>query len=391
MSVAAVIVAGGRGRRMGAGINKVFLPLAGREILAHTLSAFERCSDIDSIVVVTGSDDIERVRSIAAREGITKLSEVVVGGAKRSDSVYNGLAAVKCETAAIHDGARCLITPEEISAVIKDAEKYGAAALGVPVKDTLKTTDQSGNISGTIDREKTVLIQTPQVFSADEIRALHEQLRADGAAVTDDCSVFELYGKSVHVTIGSYDNIKLTTPGDIPVGEQILKRRSENSGIKGGHDVRIGFGYDVHKLTEGRRCVICGVDVPHTKGLLGHSDADVAIHALCDALLGAAALGDIGKLFPDTSDEFKDMDSRIILRRTVAHIKAAGYSVGNVDITVAAQKPKLMPYIEQMRLNIASDLEVPVGLVSIKATTTERLGFEGREEGISAYAVALIN
>lgn len=154
--------------------------------------------------------------------------------------------------------------------------------------------------------------------------------------------------------------------------------------------MRIGFGYDVHKLVEGRRCVICGVDVPHTKGLLGHSDADVAIHALCDALLGAAALGDIGRLFPDTSDEFKDMDSRIILRRTMEHIKAAGYRVGNVDITIAAQKPKLMPHIEKMRQNMADDLETDISRVSIKATTTERLGFEGREEGISAYAAALI-
>ena len=154
--------------------------------------------------------------------------------------------------------------------------------------------------------------------------------------------------------------------------------------------MRIGFGYDVHKLVNGRRCVICGVDVPHTKGLLGHSDADVAIHALCDALLGAAALGNIGRLFPDTSEEFKDMDSRIILRRTMEHIKAAGYRVGNVDITIAAQKPKLMPHIEKMRQNMADDLETDIGRVSIKATTTERLGFEGREEGISAYAVALI-
>ena len=154
--------------------------------------------------------------------------------------------------------------------------------------------------------------------------------------------------------------------------------------------MRIGFGYDVHKLVEGRRCIICGVDVPHTKGLLGHSDADVAIHALCDALLGAAALGDIGRLFPDTSDEFKDMDSRIILRRTMEHIRDAGYKVGNVDITVAAQKPKLMPHIEKMRQNMADDLETDIDRVSIKATTTERLGFEGREEGISAYAVALL-
>ena len=154
--------------------------------------------------------------------------------------------------------------------------------------------------------------------------------------------------------------------------------------------MRVGFGYDVHKLVEGRRCVICGVDVPHTKGLLGHSDADVAIHALCDALLGAAALGDIGRLFPDTDDEYEGMDSRIILRRVVERITEAGFKVGNADITVAAQRPKLMPHIEKMRSNMAEDMGVDINRVSVKATTTERLGFEGREEGISAYAVALL-
>lgn len=155
--------------------------------------------------------------------------------------------------------------------------------------------------------------------------------------------------------------------------------------------MRIGFGYDVHKLTKGRRCILCGVDIPHSLGLLGHSDADVAIHALCDALLGAAALGDIGKLFPDTSSEFKDIDSRILLRKVVATLKENGYSVGNVDITIAAQQPKISPHIDNMRKNIASDLGVDISCVSIKATTTEKLGFEGREEGISAYSVALIN
>ena len=155
--------------------------------------------------------------------------------------------------------------------------------------------------------------------------------------------------------------------------------------------MRIGFGYDVHKLTEGRKCILCGVDVPHTLGLLGHSDADVAIHALCDALLGAAAMGDIGRLFPDTSQDFKDINSRILLREVVGILTKSGYSVGKVDITIAAQKPKLMPYIEEMRENMASDLCVDIDCVSIKATTTEKLGFEGREEGISAYAVALIN
>ena len=155
--------------------------------------------------------------------------------------------------------------------------------------------------------------------------------------------------------------------------------------------MRVGFGYDVPKLVENRKCVICGVDIPHSKGLLGHSDADVAIHSLCDALLGAAAMGDIGRLFPDTSAEFKDIDSRILLRRVVSKLSEAGFSIGNVDITIAAQKPKMLPYIEEMRNNMASDLQIEVNCVNIKATTTEKLGFEGREEGISAYAVALIN
>ena len=231
MTVTAVIVAGGRGRRMGADINKVFLPLDGKEILAHTLLAFEICPDIDDIVVVTGGADTDRVMAIAEREHITKLSAIVPGGRKRSDSVYNGLYAARGDVAAIHDGARCLITPESISAVVKDAIKYGAAALGVTVKDTLKSIDDEYNICGTIDREKTVLIQTPQVFKKDEIKALHEQIKADGYAVTDDCSVFERYGRSVHITLGSYDNIKLTTPEDIAIGEEILKRRKEKRSV----------------------------------------------------------------------------------------------------------------------------------------------------------------
>ena len=154
--------------------------------------------------------------------------------------------------------------------------------------------------------------------------------------------------------------------------------------------MRIGFGYDVHKLVEGRKCIICGVDIPHDKGLLGHSDADVAIHALCDAILGAAALGDIGRLFPDTADEFKGIDSRILLRHVMERVNDAGFRIGNVDITIAAQKPKMMPHIEKMRQNIAETLACDISAVSIKATTTEKLGFEGREEGISAYAVALL-
>ena len=226
MKITAVIVAGGCGKRMGADINKVFLPLAKREIIARTLDAFERCGAIDEIVVVTGAGDIDRMKEIVSRDGISKLGAMVEGGAERQNSVYNGLLAATGDIVVIHDGARCLITQEEIVAVTDDAIKYGAAALGVKVKDTLKSIDEMGNIAATIDRERTVQIQTPQVFALEEIKALHERAANDGITVTDDCSVFESYGRAVHVTAGSYDNIKLTTPEDIAVGERILERRS---------------------------------------------------------------------------------------------------------------------------------------------------------------------
>lgn len=227
--VSAVIVAGGKGRRMGLDINKVYYELAGREILAHTLAAFEECAEIDEIVVVTGEADIERCRSIVRRDGIHKVIAVTAGGAERSDSVYNGLRLSQGSIAAIHDGARCLITPAEISAVIAEAKSCGAAALGVTVKDTLKSIDEDGMITGTIDRERTVQIQTPQVFGRDEIMRLHEAAQRDGLKVTDDCSIFEHYGKGIKVTKGSYENIKITTPEDISAGERILALRRERS------------------------------------------------------------------------------------------------------------------------------------------------------------------
>lgn len=226
MKTTAIIVAGGKGRRMGAGQNKVFLNIGGREIIANTLTAFQTCDTIDEIVVVTGADDMERVKEIALRDGISKLAAVVRGGAERQNSVYNGLCAVTGDIAVIHDGARCLIEPEYITAVVRDAEKFGAAAVGVKVKDTLKTVDEDGNICATVDRERTVQIQTPQVFILDEIKRLHERAAAEGLAVTDDCMVFEHYGRTVHVTEGSYDNIKITTPEDLAVGERIISDRS---------------------------------------------------------------------------------------------------------------------------------------------------------------------
>lgn len=223
--VSAVIVAGGQGKRMGAGFNKLFLKLCGREIISHTLEVFEKCNKIDEIILVTSAEDKERMMNIIASEKFGKVREVVEGGKERSDSVYNGLKAAEGAVAVIHDGARCLVTAEEIERVIADAEKHGAAALGVRVKDTLKRIDGDGRIIATVDRESTVQIQTPQVFALGEIQSLHERVAAEKRIVTDDCSIFELYGKSVYVTLGSYENIKITTPEDIAVGEKIMEQR----------------------------------------------------------------------------------------------------------------------------------------------------------------------
>ncbi len=210
---------------MGAGFNKLFLELCGKEIIAHTLSVFENCSEINEIILVTGAADKARMCEIIERDGLKKVAAVAQGGKERSDSVFNGLMAANGDIAVIHDGARCLVTDKEIKDVIRDAKKYGAAALGVKVKDTLKAIDEEGKIVATIDRETTIQIQTPQVFKLAEIKELHTRAAEACAVVTDDCSVFELYGKSVYITLGEYENIKITTPGDIAIGERIIEQR----------------------------------------------------------------------------------------------------------------------------------------------------------------------
>ncbi len=224
--VSAIIVAGGKGSRMGAEKNKIFLNVLGKEVITRTIGVFEDCVCIDEIIVVTGNDDIELVREIVSRERFKKISHITEGGKERQDSVYNGLKLARGEFSIIHDGARCVITPEEVEAVVADMKTHGAAAIGVPVKDTLKTINGDGQIVSTVDRNTTVHIQTPQGFKTEEILSLHNRAKKDCIAVTDDCSIFEHYGKTVHFTFGSYDNLKITTPEDISVAESILKRRS---------------------------------------------------------------------------------------------------------------------------------------------------------------------
>lgn len=378
----AVVVAAGRGVRMGAAVNKVLLPLCGEPVIRHAVRAFCEADEIDGVVVVASADETEQMR--AALCGLEKVCAIVPGGSTRQESVKNGLDALPKEAriALVHDGARPLISRELIARCIRQTEDCGSAVVCTPVTDTVKV-EKDGCVVRTLDRSQLRAVQTPQCFFAGELKAAYEAAARDGVSVTDDASVMEHAGHSVHLLESSEVNFKLTTPEDLRRAEDIIGERKFMQRLP-----RTGFGYDVHKLVSGRRLILCGKEIPWEKGLDGHSDADVAVHALMDALLGAACLGDIGRLYPDNDPVFEGADSMKLLADVLRRVKDAGYAVVHADVTIVAQKPKLMPYMDEMRRNLENAM--PGAQVNVKATTTERLGFEGRGEGISAQAVATI-
>ena len=378
--VTAIIVAAGSSTRMGR--PKLLIELCGEPVLAHTLRAFDR-SSVNALVVVTREQDIPVFEPLG--KSLSKPVRFVVGGNTRQQSVANGIAAAPPETTvvAIADGARPLITPTEIDRVIAVAEETDAASAAVRVKDTIKQADANGIITATPERSTLWQVQTPQVFSLPLYKRAMEAVARAGLDLTDDCQLVEFIGAKVTLCETSYENIKITTPEDIAVATAFLQQR----GVGG---MRVGHGYDVHRLVEGRKCIIGGVEIPFELGLLGHSDADVLTHAIMDALLGAAALGDIGKLFPDTDERFKGADSIVLLREVIRRVHEEGFTVANIDATVLAQKPKLRPHIDTMRDVIAQACGIDVSCVNLKATTEEGLGFTGTMEGIAAHAVCLL-
>ncbi len=385
---AAVIVAAGRGTRMGLDRNKVLYPVCGKPIIVHTVRAFAASGLIDGgIVVVTGEEDMEEMRAMMAREGLDVT--FAPGGRDRQESVYHGIQAcpAHADVIAIHDGARPLVTREVIARTIDSAKAHGSGVAAVALKDTVKRVDADGIVVETPARDMLRAVQTPQTFDAALIRQAHEACK-DGERATDDAMLAERMGHRVRLVQGDVENIKLTTPEDMLLAGQVLAKRG--AAKKEEARMRIGHGYDVHRLVEGRKLILCGVEIPHTLGLLGHSDADVALHALTDALLGAAAMGDIGRHFPDTDPQYKGADSGRLLDHVMELIRAKGYAVGNVDVTIICQRPKLKDYIETMRQNVAAHLQVDVDCVNVKATTTEKLGFEGEGLGISTHAVACL-
>lgn len=373
--VAVVIAAAGMGTRLGSNIPKQYLKIAGEPILVKTVRAFCQNERVDHVFIVTNEDYIQHCLQLKEDYGLDKVVSVVKGGAQRQDSVYAALQEVNRKRPGVgyvlvHDAARPFVSQETIDYVIEAAVGVGAAVACVPVKDSIR--QGSSAESRNVERENLYNVQTPQGFKKSILMQAYEEAFTSGYYGTDDASLVERIGQPIELVRGHYDNIKITTKEDMPM------------------ESRVGNGFDVHALVEGRPLILGGVEIPFEKGLDGHSDADVLIHALMDALLGAVALGDIGGHFPDTDPAYKGADSVKLLQHVKQLIDEEFYKISNVDITIMAQRPKIKPYIEQMRKVLADTLEIDISRISIKGTTTERLGFVGREEGIAAQAVCLL-
>jgi 2-C-methyl-D-erythritol 2,4-cyclodiphosphate synthase/2-C-methyl-D-erythritol 4-phosphate cytidylyltransferase len=389
-AVCALIPAAGRGVRFGGSANKVFAPLLGRPLLAWTLDAFARCDAIDAILLIGSEPDLLQLRELGHRYGGGKFLDVVLGGPDRQASVRNGLAVcADFEYVAVHDAARPCVTPELISAAVTAGRSFGATTIAVPVADTLVPGIGSILQGNDVPRDGLYAIQTPQVFARQLLYEAHEAAWRDGLRGTDDAGLVRRLSGSTHQVVGSPENIKVTCPEDLTLAEAILARRQDITA--NAPAIRIGYGYDVHPFAEGRPLFLGGVEFPDApRGLLGHSDADVVLHAVCDALLGAAGLGDIGKLFPPSDMAHKNRRSTEFLREVQSRIAAAGWRVGNIDVTVLAEAPKIGPRADEMRGAIAIELNITPEQVGMKATTNEGLGFIGRGEGIAAHATALL-
>jgi 2-C-methyl-D-erythritol 4-phosphate cytidylyltransferase/2-C-methyl-D-erythritol 2,4-cyclodiphosphate synthase len=371
MSIAVIITAAGRGTRAGGDLPKQWQMLAGKPVLAHTLAAFAGYRRVLTI----HPDDRARAESLG--DGF----EIVEGGATRASSVGNALRALAgtgVTRVLIHDGARPLVPASVISAVLTALDDYAGAAPALPVSDALWR-GAGGVVTGTQDRSGLYRAQTPQGFHFEPILAAHLALTGDAA---DDVEVARGAGLSVAIVEGHEDNLKLTYPQDFARAEAILKGR--------GMDIRLGNGYDVHAFTDGDHVWLCGVKVPHGKALLGHSDADVGMHALTDAIYGALAEGDIGRHFPPSDPQWKGAASHILLRHAMGLGAARGFTLTNCDVTLVCERPKIGPHAEAMRAALAEIMGIEMARISVKATTSERLGFTGREEGIAALATAAL-
>lgn len=383
MKTAALILAAGSGSRMGTvgdGQNKTTMTIAGKTPLELCAEAF---SDADIIAVVVSDSTIQAAERLKERYSNIR---VTTGGKTRQESVMRGLECLDEDTdiVHIHDCARCLVSRELIKRAAEAAMCFGSGIAALKCRDTVRN-EQTGE---PIDRNALIMAQTPQTFDYKKILSAYGLAFEKGYAATDDCAVYMLAGGTPHYVEGELINQKLTYSGDIPLFERLLGERRDTDMET--FKMRIGYGEDTHAFEKGRRLILGGVDIPYEMGLLGHSDADVLVHSIMDALLGAAAKGDIGRHFPDSDAAYKGICSLSLLERVNGILKEEGFAVGNIDATVVAQSPKLAPYTELMRENIAAALGTDKGNISVKATTSEGMNDEGRKMCITVRCVASI-
>ncbi len=390
-TAAAVIPAGGAGLRMGHAIPKQFLPLAGVPVIVHTIRALAASVGIGPLILVVPENSLGAAADILSAHGLDRSTRLVAGGLLRQESVAKGLAAVPegVEFTIVHDGARPLVTPALVQRCLAEARRTGAAIAALPVKDTLKAVDKENLIKNTVERQGLWQAQTPQAARTEILRQAHVAARRSGFTGTDEASLLARIGIPVAVVEGAELNIKITRPADLEMAEAILAERINPAPHL--TTSRIGHGYDAHRLVAGRPLVLGGVTIAHDRGLLGHSDADVLTHALCDAILGGAGLGDLGCHFPDSDPAYLGISSLLLLRQVMLLARQQGFVLGNADITVIAQAPKLAPYFPAMRELLATACGAPAAAINLKATTTEGMGFAGQGEGMAAHAVVLLN
>ncbi|PCI64493.1 MAG: bifunctional 2-C-methyl-D-erythritol 4-phosphate cytidylyltransferase/2-C-methyl-D-erythritol 2,4-cyclodiphosphate synthase [Kordiimonadales bacterium] len=375
-----IIVAAGRGSRAGEGLPKQYRMIAGKPLLRQTVTALQKIAPEAHIQVVIHEND----RALYSRsvEGLA-LMEPVFGGDTRQQSVLNGLSGIEHLTAdyvLIHDAARPFVSSEVVGAVLQTLENGASAVVpGVPIVDTIKRTNPEGELH-TVDRDGLFAIQTPQGFSYRELRLAHEA--NIGEAYTDDGAVMEAAGHNVEICLGSEGNFKVTTAADFDRAETQMMLRTA--------DIRVGSGYDVHRFEAGDSVWLCGVNIPHSQSLKGHSDADVALHAITDAVLAAIAEGDIGTHFPPSDEQWRGVESHIFLSHAAKLVRARSGILAHVSVIIICERPKIGPHMDAMRARIADILALDISRVSVQATTTEKLGFTGRGEGIAAQATATV-
>jgi 2-C-methyl-D-erythritol 4-phosphate cytidylyltransferase/2-C-methyl-D-erythritol 2,4-cyclodiphosphate synthase len=372
--VGAIVAAGGTGQR--AGVAKQWIALGGASALRRSVRSLAACDLVDEIALVVPAGEEQRGALEAA--GIDKPVRVVPGGAARADSVRAGLAALgECRVVLVHDAARPFASPALARAVALAAVRDGAALAALGAVDTVKR-GEGQQVRETLDRRSIWLAQTPQGFRADLLRRAFAAAGAAAAEATDECQLVERLGEPVTIVPGEAGNFKITTAGDVARAQALTEA-----------PVAMGVGYDVHPFAPGRRLVLGGVEL-EGDGLMGHSDADVCAHAIGDAILGAAGLGDLGRHFPDTDPRWEGVSSLLLLAEIAGKVAEQGWRVGNCDVTLAARRPRIAPRAGEMRARLADALGVAPAQVNVKATTGEGLGFVGRGEGIAAHAVALL-